>query len=79
MNPVIEAATVGLIRVALTEFINWTTRKARPEGWVPTAEDVEAFLSQVEHDTPEALKAKVAADLGVPWPPPMPPEVLPPA
>lgn len=63
------AIVAGLIKASITEFLAWRERKARDAAWVPSEADVDAFLAEIEGDTPEKLKAKVAASLGIPWPP----------
>lgn len=74
MNPLIAAAADGLIRVALNEFLAYQTQKARDAAWKPSQADVDEFLAQIASDSPDALKAKVASVLGIPWPPsPTPP------
>jgi len=70
MNEVLAAALTGLIRASVQSFIDWQHRRARDAEWKPTAQDVEDFIKELQADTPEALKAKVAASLGIPWPPP---------
>lgn len=69
MTALIQAGVSGLIQVILNEFILWQQRKARAADWKPSEQDVTEFLSEIASDTPEALKAKVAASLGIPWPP----------
>lgn len=70
MSPILEAAAVGLIRTAVTEYVAWQTRRAQAADWKPSPQDVDDFLAEIAADTPEALKAKVAASLGLQWPPP---------
>jgi len=69
MNQLIGIAIDGLVRATLTQFIQWQAQRARDATWKPSENDVEDFLAEIQQDTPEALKAKVAASLGIPWPP----------
>lgn len=69
MNEIIAAAATGLIRTAVTQFNEWQVQRARDAAWKPSQEDVEAFMAQIAAHTPQALKAKVAASLGIVWPP----------
>lgn len=70
MNELIAAAVTGLIRATVTEFTAWQAQRARDAAWKPSPQDVDAFMAQVAADSPEALKARVAASLGITWPPP---------
>lgn len=70
MNEILTAATVGLIRAVVTEYTEWQAKRARDAAWKPSQADVDAFMAKIAADSPEALKAKVAASLGIPWPPP---------
>lgn len=72
MSPAMAAILAGLIRLSVTEFLAWRERRARDAAWVPSDADVDAFLEEISGDTPEKLKAKVAAELGIPWPPESP-------
>jgi len=72
MNPLLVAAISAMIRASVTEFSAWQERRSREADWKPSAKDVDDFMAQIESDTPEALKAKVAYSLGIPWPPPTP-------
>lgn len=69
MDPIIGAAVSSLISALLQQFIEWQKQRAQVAGWKPSQQDVADFLAQVEADTPEAVKARVAAALGIPWPP----------
>jgi len=66
MNQTLESILAGIITGA---FQIWANHMNKPEGWKPTAEDVQALLDMVDADTPEAIKAEAAARLGVTWPP----------
>ena len=70
MTPLIQAAVTGLISASLREFVAWQSKRAQDASWKPSEKDVEDFLAEVSADTPEAVKARVAAALGVPWPNP---------
>lgn len=70
MTPLISAAVTGLISASLREFVAWQAKRAQDASWKPSGKDVEDFLAQIDSDTPESVKARVAAALGVPWPPP---------
>jgi hypothetical protein len=69
MNATTSAALTGFTNALLLEFIEYQKRRAQVEGWKPSEADVAAFLAEIDADTPEALKAKVAAQEGVEWPP----------
>ena len=69
MNQLIGIAIDGLVRATLTQFIQWQAQKAKDAAWKPSDKDVEDFLVEISKDTPEALKAQVAAALGMQWPP----------
>lgn len=68
-DPIIGAAVSSLISALLTQFIEWQKQRAQVAGWKPSQQDVADFLAQVEADSPETVKARVAAALGIPWPP----------
>ena len=70
MSVLVQSAVTGLISAALREFVAWQAKRAQDASWKPSDKDVEDFLAQIDADTPEAVKARVAAALGVPWPPP---------
>lgn len=69
MSAIISAATTGLIQAVLSEFVEYQKRRALVEGWKPGDDDVAGFVAKIDADSPEALKAKVAALLGIQWPP----------
>ena len=69
MSALVTAAIHGLIKASILEFTEWQKRKAQATDWKPSPKDVEDFIAEIQADTPEALKAKVAASLGLPWPP----------
>ena len=69
MSPGLEAAAVGLISFGIKEWIAWNERKARAAEWKPKQADVDEFIAEIAGDTPENVRARVAAQLGVPWPP----------
>jgi hypothetical protein len=77
MTSPIATALSGAIRVALIEFLHWREAKAREEGWVPSAADIDVFLSEIEAATPEAVKAEARERLGIPEPTPETPPVTP--
>lgn len=64
MNPIALAALDTAITIALKQFINWQALKARPPGYVWTDADVAAFLDEIERNTPEAVEAKIRAEIG---------------
>lgn len=70
MNPIIAAASNALIEAAILQFVEYQKRKAQEADWKPSTQDAYDFLAEINADSPEALKARVAAALGVPWPPP---------
>ncbi len=65
VNP-ISSAVAGIL---LGAFEIWANHTGKPEGWIPSAEDWDQFLNEVDMATPEARKALAAKRLGVPWPP----------
>lgn len=69
MDPIIGAAVSSLISALLQQFIEWQKQRAQVAGWKPSLQDVTDFLAQVDSDTPEAVKARVAKEMGLPWPP----------
>lgn len=69
MEPIIGVAVTSLISAVLTQFIEWQKRRAQDASWKPSTQDVADFLAQISLDTPEAVKARVAAALGITWPP----------
>lgn len=74
MNPLLAVGIEQLIFLAIREFESWKERKQKPIGWTPAPEDIREFLDDIDAATPEAIKAQVAKELGLPWPPPPPPE-----
>lgn len=80
MTALASIAVEAGIKVLLTEYTAFLVRRqqaAQDAAWTPSAADVVAFANEVRANTPENLKAKVAAEEGVVWPPPEP--AIPPA
>lgn len=77
MSPAIESSVIGLISFGIKEWIDWNARKTRAAEWKPTQADIDEFLAEVANDTPENVRARVAASLGKPYPKPV--ETKPPA
>lgn len=44
----------------------WGKQLNKPEGWVPTQEDIDKLIAEVDAATPEARKAISRARLGLP-------------
>ena len=75
MTALASIAVEAGIKVLLTEYTSFLARRqraAQDAAWSPSGADVVAFANEVRANTPENLKAKIAAEEGVVWPPPEP-------
>lgn len=66
MSTIISLAISELIKAGITI---WAHHAGKPAGWKPTAQDLQDFLTQIDADSPEAMKSAAAARLGIQWPP----------
>lgn len=64
MTP-IEAAALSAILRGLIEL--WATHSGKPEGWIPTQQDINDLLA-LNDKTPEDFYKEAAERLGIPWP-----------
>lgn len=66
MSTIATLAMEEAIKFAIGEFIKWQMNQAREEGWKPSQADRDAFMAHMASSTPEAIKAEVRAELGLP-------------
>lgn len=62
----IEAAALSAILRGLIEL--WANHSGKPEGWVPTEQDINDLLA-LNDKSPEDFYKEAALRLGVEWPP----------
>ena len=66
MNPLALAVGEGLTTIIIKEWLAWVERRNRAAEWKPTEADIADFLSEIDAASPEAIRAKVLAELKLP-------------
>ena len=63
MNAALLAALSGLSTVIIKEWELWRERQGQPQGWVPTEDDIQKFLSEIDWATPANVREAARKEL----------------
>jgi len=63
MNELLTAAGIAAVNI-IAEIVR--VRLGKPEGWVPSKQDIIDFINEIDAASPEAIKAQARKDLNLP-------------